>query len=357
MVKSKKSLNTHTIVGMNNEVALLLIVIVAIIVILFFNRNKCTKDSFITKHMNEGFQNNNDSSNIYIASKNIKVEGDNVILRIGNETQSIPLNNFERGDVIDMNDYYKKGSTVESETIKLLKQKLDTTQNDYDEFRKSILDSDEYKLTASIPKVECPPCITPKVNVDAALCKKCPPVPEAITCDDNNKSQPACVNKYTVITRNIYKKGNNNNSNVIVEDEEQTKKNYNNKMTKYGLNNSNNNSVVEEESFYNSLNKMNRKNNNTNNVRASNNVNNTNNVRANNNVNNTNNVRESNNVNNTNNVRASNNVNNTNNVRASNNVNNTNNVRGNNTKTFLPEKPFGELNHSFKIAAGPVTGY
>ena len=163
--------------------------------------------------------------------------GDDVILTIGNETLTIPLSNLERGDVIDINDFYKKGSTVESETIKLLRQKLETTQNEYNEFRKTILDSKKYQLKNSIPKIECPPCISPKVNVDAALCKKCPPIPEPLICDDdnnNNKSKPACVNKYTVITRNIYKNGKNsrnnsrNNLNILVESEEmQNKQNYN----------------------------------------------------------------------------------------------------------------------------------
>ena len=346
MTKSKKSVTNQTIVGMNNEVALLLIVIVAIIVILFFNRTKCTKESFITEHMTEGFQDENRESNIYISSKNIKQEGDNIILTIGNETQTIPFNNFEKGDVINLNNFYEKGSTIESETIKLLKQKNETIQNDYDEFRKTILDSRTYQLKNSIPKIECPPCINPKVNVDAALCKKCPPVPEPQTCDDdNNKSQPACVNKYTVITRNIYKKNNNsnNNSNLLIEEEEnQTKINYNNKMTN-GLNtnntnpniNNNNNQtniVVEEENFYNSLNKMNRTNSNTN----------TNNVRTNSN---TNSVRTNSN---TNNVRTNRNANN---VRTNRNTNINSNIN------TIGERQLGELNHSFKLAAKPVNGY
>ena len=123
MTKSKKSVNKHTIAGMNNEVALLLIVIVAIIVIVFFNMSKCTKESFITEHMKEGFLNENEKSNIYISSKNIKQEGDNIILTIGNETQTIPFNNFEKDDAIDLKNYIKKGSTIESETIKNLEKK------------------------------------------------------------------------------------------------------------------------------------------------------------------------------------------------------------------------------------------
>jgi hypothetical protein len=358
MVKTKKNINKHTIAGINNEVALLLIVIVAIIVILFFNRTKCTKESFITEYINEGFKNDNDNEqNVYVASKNINVEGNNVVLTIGNETQTIPLSNFQKGDIININDYYEKGSTVESETIKLLKKKLETTQNDYNKFRQTILDSKTYQLKDSIPKIECPPCINPKVNIDAALCKKWPPIPEPQECDtDNNKSKPACVNKYTVITRNMYEPSKNKNSsnNLVEEEENQTKANYNNKMkqiTNNNNNNTNNNKTNNNKTNNNKTNNNNTNNNNTNNNNTNNN--NTNNNNTNNN--NTNNIvndedKSFNKLVNNNQYNI-----NDNNMRV--NTSNQNNINASKNIMKQPEKQFGELNHSFKLSADPIKGY
>ena len=45
-----------------------------------------------------------------ISSKNIKFDEsqDNIIITIGSKTQTIPVNNFEKDDVIDLNNYFLK---------------------------------------------------------------------------------------------------------------------------------------------------------------------------------------------------------------------------------------------------------
>ena len=183
----------------NDNIMLVLILVIGIIIITCFNRNK-KKEGFgdIENHQKElenDIENNLEDLSkedlyktiIALKQKDSTVDTSKFLTieqhgQIGEMTESQARQLLEA----ELTEDKEKINTLETQVsalttdINIKNKKIEQVEKDIKELINSPnIDYSKYVLKESIPPVrQCPPCVCPKVNVSAGLCKKCPPPPK-----------------------------------------------------------------------------------------------------------------------------------------------------------------------------------